>query len=162
MIDPPPIKAVHNPYAVERPHAAVSLLQRQGSLRGGPLNHASPFKRQLSLRLGIDTLPSITVGSSSNVQSSTNVISPLTNSYSASGNHRERAHSLDFTAALENGSESLLSSSSSTTHKSRPLPNNLFSSSINPKVTLAPSGMFINGNKFSFYFLYYQFLQLNQ
>lgn len=47
---------MHNPYAVERPHATPNLLQRQGSLRGGPLNTASPFKRQLSLR--INDLPS--------------------------------------------------------------------------------------------------------
>ncbi|UYV74638.1 NUMB [Cordylochernes scorpioides] len=53
--EPPPVKAVSNPYAIERPHAAPSLLQRQGSFRG-PLNHSSPFKRQFSLRL--DELPS--------------------------------------------------------------------------------------------------------
>ncbi|XP_065209511.1 protein numb isoform X2 [Planococcus citri] len=44
--------------AIERPHATISLLQRQGSFRG--LSHlnsqASPFKRQLSLR--ISDLPS--------------------------------------------------------------------------------------------------------
>jgi numb-like protein len=54
--DPPPVKQVHNPYAVERPHATPNLLQRQGSLRGGALNTASPFKRQLSLR--VNELPS--------------------------------------------------------------------------------------------------------
>ncbi|CAG2114531.1 unnamed protein product [Medioppia subpectinata] len=54
--DPPPIKQVHNPFAVERPHATPNLLQRQGSLRGGALNTASPFKRQLSLR--VNDLPS--------------------------------------------------------------------------------------------------------
>lgn len=44
--------------AIERPHATISMLQRQGSFRG--LSHlnsqASPFKRQLSLR--ISDLPS--------------------------------------------------------------------------------------------------------
>ncbi|CAG2168189.1 unnamed protein product [Oppiella nova] len=54
--DPPPLKQVHNPFAVERPHATPNLLQRQGSLRGGALNTASPFKRQLSLR--VNDLPS--------------------------------------------------------------------------------------------------------
>nr|XP_037273952.1 protein numb-like isoform X2 [Rhipicephalus microplus] len=53
----PPVKAVVNPYAIERPHATVTLLQRQGSFRGlGSLSQASPFKRQLSLRL--NELPS--------------------------------------------------------------------------------------------------------
>lgn len=56
IAEPPPVRPVHNPYAVERPHAAPGLLQRQGSLRGGPLHHASPFKRQLSLRLGLHSL----------------------------------------------------------------------------------------------------------
>lgn len=54
--DPPPVKQVHNPFAVERPHATPNLLQRQGSLRGGALNTVSPFKRQLSLR--VNELPS--------------------------------------------------------------------------------------------------------
>lgn len=49
---PPPIKPVHNPYAIERPHATPSMLERQGSFRGFTgLSQASPFKRQLSLRL---------------------------------------------------------------------------------------------------------------
>lgn len=53
----PPVKAVVNPYAIERPHATATLLQRQGSFRGlGSLSQASPFKRQLSLRL--NELPS--------------------------------------------------------------------------------------------------------
>ncbi|KAI5752947.1 hypothetical protein M8J77_022180 [Diaphorina citri] len=42
-----------NPHAIERPHAPIPLLQRQGSFRGfSQLNQASPFKRQLSLRIG--------------------------------------------------------------------------------------------------------------
>lgn len=53
MADPPPAKQVHNPYAIERPHAPPTLLQRQNSFRGfSSLNQASPFKRQLSLRIG--------------------------------------------------------------------------------------------------------------
>lgn len=53
----PPIKAVVNPYAIERPHATPSMLERQGSFRGlGTLGAQSPFKRQLSL--GINDLPS--------------------------------------------------------------------------------------------------------
>lgn len=53
----PPPKPVNNPHAIERPHATVSMLQRQGSFRGfSQLNQASPFKRQLSLR--ITDLPS--------------------------------------------------------------------------------------------------------
>lgn len=44
-------------HAIERPHATISMLQRQGSFRGlSHLNSASPFKRQLSLR--ISDLPS--------------------------------------------------------------------------------------------------------
>uniref|UniRef100_A0A146MB31 Protein numb n=1 Tax=Lygus hesperus TaxID=30085 RepID=A0A146MB31_LYGHE len=44
-------------HAIERPHATVSMLVRQGSFRGfNHLNQASPFKRQLSLR--ITDLPS--------------------------------------------------------------------------------------------------------
>lgn len=55
--DPPPVKEVHNPYAIARPHATPLMLQRQGSFRGfSSLNQASPFKRQLSLR--ISELPS--------------------------------------------------------------------------------------------------------
>ncbi len=50
--EPPPVKPVVNPYAIERPHAAPYMLQRQGSFRGFPqLNAQAPFKRQLSLRL---------------------------------------------------------------------------------------------------------------
>ncbi|XP_053210604.1 protein numb-like isoform X2 [Panonychus citri] len=55
--EPPPLKPVYNPYAIERPHATPQLLQRQGSYRGlGGLSQTSPFKRQLSLRL--NDLPS--------------------------------------------------------------------------------------------------------
>lgn len=55
--DVPPIKQVYNPFAIERPHATPSMLERQGSFRGfTQLNQASPFKRQLSLR--INDLPS--------------------------------------------------------------------------------------------------------
>lgn len=53
----PPVKPVVNPFAIERPHATASMLQRQGSFRGfGSLSQTSPFKRQLSLRL--NELPS--------------------------------------------------------------------------------------------------------
>nr|CAD7443405.1 unnamed protein product [Timema bartmani] len=53
----PPVKQVFNPHAIERPHATLSMLQRQGSFRGfTQLNQASPFKRQMSLR--ISDLPS--------------------------------------------------------------------------------------------------------
>lgn len=51
--DPIPVKKVDNPYAVQRPHATQSLLQRQGSFRGFEKLHetSSPFKRSVSLRL---------------------------------------------------------------------------------------------------------------
>lgn len=50
---PPPV----NPFAIERPHATPSLLQRQGSCRGfSTLGQNSPFKRQMSLR--VNDLPS--------------------------------------------------------------------------------------------------------
>ncbi|XP_060803862.1 protein numb isoform X1 [Amyelois transitella] len=53
----PAPRAGHNPFAVERPHAAPHLLERQGSFRGfAHLNNSSPFKRQMSLR--ISELPS--------------------------------------------------------------------------------------------------------
>lgn len=49
----------HNPYAIDRPHATPSMLERQGSFRGlSSLNSQSPFKRQMSLRLS--DLPSNT------------------------------------------------------------------------------------------------------
>ncbi|XP_063361061.1 protein numb [Cydia amplana] len=52
-----PRPSPHNPFAVERPHAAPHLLERQGSFRGfAHLNNSSPFKRQMSLR--ISELPS--------------------------------------------------------------------------------------------------------
>ncbi|XP_060528723.1 protein numb isoform X2 [Cylas formicarius] len=48
-----------NPFAIERPHATPSLLQRQGSCRGfSTLGQNSPFKRQMSLR--VNDLPSNT------------------------------------------------------------------------------------------------------
>lgn len=47
----------HNPFAIERPHATPSMLERQGSFRGfTQIGSASPFKRQMSLR--INDLPS--------------------------------------------------------------------------------------------------------
>ncbi|XP_039284273.1 protein numb isoform X3 [Nilaparvata lugens] len=50
---PPPPKPINNPHAIERPHATASMLVRQGSFREfEKLNQSSPFKRQLSLRLG--------------------------------------------------------------------------------------------------------------
>ncbi|XP_043277840.1 protein numb isoform X2 [Venturia canescens] len=56
-VDAPPVKQVFNPFAIERPHATPSMLERQGSFRGfNQLNQASPFKRQLSLR--VSDLPS--------------------------------------------------------------------------------------------------------
>ncbi|XP_044731955.1 protein numb isoform X2 [Chrysoperla carnea] len=46
-----------NPFAIERPHATPSMLERQGSFRGfNQLAQSSPFKRQMSLR--INDLPS--------------------------------------------------------------------------------------------------------
>lgn len=57
ILDAPPLKQVYNPFAIERPHATPSMLERQGSFRGfNQLNQASPFKRQLSLR--VNDLPS--------------------------------------------------------------------------------------------------------
>lgn len=56
-VSKPPSKPVVNPYAIERPHATPQLLERQGSFRAFTgLSSASPFKRQLSLRL--NELPS--------------------------------------------------------------------------------------------------------
>nr|XP_014292903.1 protein numb [Halyomorpha halys] len=53
-VTPKPAVTTH---AIERPHATVSMLVRQGSFRGfNHLNQTSPFKRQLSLR--ISDLPS--------------------------------------------------------------------------------------------------------
>ena len=46
-----------NPFAIERPHATPSMLERQGSFRGFvQIGAQSPFKRQMSLR--INDLPS--------------------------------------------------------------------------------------------------------
>lgn len=56
-IDVVPRPAPVNPFAIERPHATPSMLQRQGSFRGlGTLGQSSPFKRQMSLR--VNDLPS--------------------------------------------------------------------------------------------------------
>lgn len=53
----PPIPKPHNPFAIERPHATPSMLERQGSFRAfNALGSQSPFKRQMSLR--INDLPS--------------------------------------------------------------------------------------------------------
>lgn len=55
--EPPPVKPVINPYAIDRPHATPLMLQRQTSFRPlSNLRSQSPFKRQLSLRL-IGTQP---------------------------------------------------------------------------------------------------------
>ncbi|KAG5676822.1 hypothetical protein PVAND_006629 [Polypedilum vanderplanki] len=66
LVDPPPSAAVapqpksaYNPFAIERPHATPSMLERQGSFRGfTQIGAQSPFKRQMSLR--INDLPSNT------------------------------------------------------------------------------------------------------
>lgn len=48
-----------NPFAIERPHATPSMLERQGSFRAfSTIGSQSPFKRQMSLR--INDLPSNT------------------------------------------------------------------------------------------------------
>lgn len=53
----PPQPKPHNPFAIERPHATPSMLERQGSFRAfNALSTQSPFKRQMSLRL--NDLPS--------------------------------------------------------------------------------------------------------
>ncbi len=53
----PPQPKPHNPFAIERPHATPSMLERQGSFRAfNALGTQSPFKRQMSLR--INDLPS--------------------------------------------------------------------------------------------------------
>ncbi|KAF0302372.1 Protein numb [Amphibalanus amphitrite] len=57
--EPVPLRSVTNPFAVERPHAPTTILERQGSLRiQGRHKQAevSAFKRQHSLKL--DDLPS--------------------------------------------------------------------------------------------------------
>ena len=48
-------RRVHNPFAIERPHAPVDLLYRQCSFGGFDkltASGSSPFKRHLSLPLG--------------------------------------------------------------------------------------------------------------
>ncbi|XP_031617465.1 protein numb isoform X2 [Contarinia nasturtii] len=63
----------YNPYAIERPHATPSMLERQGSFRGlSSLNSQSPFKRQMSLRLS--DLPS-------NAERQKSFLEPLTNGH---------------------------------------------------------------------------------
>lgn len=54
----PPLPKPHNPFAIERPHATPSMLERQGSFRAfnSLISSQSPFKRQMSLR--INDLPS--------------------------------------------------------------------------------------------------------
>lgn len=66
LVDPPSAavapqqkshQASYNPFAIERPHATPSMLERQGSFRGfTQIGAQSPFKRQMSLR--INDLPS--------------------------------------------------------------------------------------------------------
>lgn len=63
LVDPPSAavapqpKSAYNPFAIERPHATPSMLERQGSFRGfTQIGAQSPFKRQMSLR--INDLPS--------------------------------------------------------------------------------------------------------
>lgn len=52
-----PTPKPYNPFAIERPHATESMLQRQGSFRAfNQLAASSPFKRQMSLR--VNDLPS--------------------------------------------------------------------------------------------------------
>lgn len=64
LADPPsaivaPQPKAYNPFAIERPHATPSMLERQGSFRGfTQMGAQSPFKRQMSLR--INDLPSNT------------------------------------------------------------------------------------------------------
>lgn len=56
-VEPVPVRKIENPYAVQRPHASVDMLERQGSFRGFTrLAESSPFKRNISLRL--NELPS--------------------------------------------------------------------------------------------------------
>lgn len=53
----PPQPKPFNPFAIERPHATPSMLERQGSFRAfSTIGSQSPFKRQMSLR--INDLPS--------------------------------------------------------------------------------------------------------
>lgn len=58
-VDVPSRPTPVNPFAIERPHATPSMLQRQGSCRTfSTLGQNSPFKRQMSLR--VNDLPSNT------------------------------------------------------------------------------------------------------
>lgn len=83
-----------------RPHATASLLQRQGSLRGGPLN-ASPFKRQLSLRLNTMTETSSLSPSPTKGTNLAELISPTAitgNTSTSTTTQRTRAQSFDLAA----------------------------------------------------------------
>lgn len=51
FVEPPPMKTVMNPYAIDRPHATPLLLQRQTSLRLSNHRTQSPFKRQQSFHV---------------------------------------------------------------------------------------------------------------
>lgn len=54
---PSSVSKPFNPFAIERPHATPSMLERQGSFRAfSTIGAQSPFKRQMSLR--INDLPS--------------------------------------------------------------------------------------------------------
>lgn len=66
----PPLPKPHNPFAIERPHATPSMLERQGSFRGFTGLNNSPFKRQMSLRL--NDLPS-------NAERQKSFLEPLSN-----------------------------------------------------------------------------------
>lgn len=69
----PPQPKPFNPYAIDRPHATPSMLERQGSFRGfSNLNSQSPFKRQMSLRL--NELPS-------NAERQKSFLEPITNGH---------------------------------------------------------------------------------
>lgn len=71
VVPPQPKTAAHNPFAIERPHATPSMLERQGSFRAfNALGTQSPFKRQMSLR--INDLPS-------NAERQKAFLDPLTN-----------------------------------------------------------------------------------
>lgn len=67
----PPVPKPHNPFAIERPHATPTMLERQGSFRGFTgLSTQSPFKRQMSLR--VNDLPS-------NTERQKSFLEPITN-----------------------------------------------------------------------------------
>lgn len=71
--------------AIERPHATLSMLERQGSFRGfSQLNQASPFKRQLSLRISelpsnLERTRSMSLQPTANSRVSSNKISQMNN-----------------------------------------------------------------------------------